>query len=205
MPNSPRSTTKTGRSQLEVSTETGCCAAPTFLCAKAKQASRRERWARRDILLLISRQVPRRSSRGNHRNWIAHRENGNGIKSRRQRPARRWKASSERGRHGASPAWPEGRSGQTGHRQDDAAAGKEHARISGPWAYVLARTRRDCRCDGMLGAIPTKRPSRGSRSGSLPRCGAAVSAEANLHRRMPPDAEYVEPASMAAGNERVGA
>src|ERR1700733_10248422 len=73
------------------------------------------------------------------RSW----ENGNGIKSRRQRPARRWKASSERGRYGASSAWSEGRSGQAGHRQNDATARKEYAKISGSWAYVLARVGRE--------------------------------------------------------------
>jgi hypothetical protein len=35
-----------------------------FLCAKAGQASRREKQAWRDILLLISRPVPSRSSPG---------------------------------------------------------------------------------------------------------------------------------------------
>src|SRR5580698_10335529 len=89
-------------------------------------------------------------------------ENGNGIKSRRQRPARRWQASPERRRYGTSSAWSEGRSGQAGHRENDAAARKEYAKISGPRAYVLEpfpfRSNRNGSLDSCFDAFSSREP-----------------------------------------------
>src|SRR5580698_2564311 len=89
-------------------------------------------------------------------------ENGNGIKSRRQRPARRWQASPERRRYGTSSAWSEGRSGQAGHRENDAAARKEYAKISGSRAYVLEpfpfRSNRNGALDSCFDAFSSREP-----------------------------------------------